>query len=336
MAGSTRLEHPLNLHKSPDFYLELIQATATGRSIPAVYVEKDYWITNALKRLHESDHKEKIVLKGGTALSKAHHIIERFSEDIDLALLNKQTLSGSQRRTLIKAVEGTVSQDLKCEQGHPLESKHGNFRKTAHAFPIRSDSMALGQVASTILVEINAFAEPDPAMMMPVASLVGEHLNALGQDDLIDEFRLRPFNILVLSVERTLCEKIMGLVRAGYEKDPLGDFRRRIRHIYDIVMILRSSEYREFLRSEEFPKLLERVIASDGQTMPNASVWLDPPLGQAMIFAETEELWKNIKREFHGNFSDMVYGDKLPSDGEVLESIALIQMALPENSKSYV
>ena len=336
MAGSTRLEHPLILHEYPDIYLELLQAAATDRDIPAVYVEKDYWITKALKRLHESDHKEKIVLKGGTALSKAHHIIERFSEDIDLALQNKQTLSGSQRRTLIKAVEGTVSQDLKCEQGHPLESKHGNFRKTAHAFPIRSDSMALGQVASTILVEINAFAEPDPAMMMPVASLVGEHLNALGQDDLIDEFGLRPFNILVLSVERTLCEKIMGLVRAGYERKPLDDFRRRIRHIYDVVMILRSSEYRNFVRSEEFPKLLERVKASDRQTMPKASVWLDPPLVEAMIFANTEELWAGIRREFHGNFRDMVYGNELPSDGEVLESITLIQKALPDRSRSSV
>lgn len=329
MAGSTCLEHPLILHESPDIYLEFIQAAATNRSIPAVYVEKDYWITKALKRLHESDHKEKVVLKGGTALSKAHHIIERFSEDIDFALLNKQTLSGSQRRTLIKAVETTVSQDLEYDRRHPLESKHGNFRKTAHGFPIHSDSTALGQVASTILIEINAFAEPDPAKMMPVASLVGEYLKAMSQEDLIDEFGLRPFNILVLSVERTLCEKIMGLVRAGYEKNPLDYFRRRIRHIYDIVMILRSSEYRDFVRSEEFPKLLERVKASDRQSMPKSSVWLDPPLGEAMIFANAEELWTKIGREFHRNFKDMVYGDKLPSDDEVIEAIASIRNALP-------
>ena len=329
MAGSTRLEHPLILHESPDIYLELIQATATDRSIPAVYVEKDYWITKALKRLHESDHKETVVLKGGTALSKAHRIIERFSEDIDFALRSRQEFGDSRRRRLMKDVEGTVSQDLEYEQGHPLESKHGSFRKTAHAFPIHSDSTVLGQVASTILVEINAFAEPDPAKMMPIASLVGEHLQAERRNDLIDQFGLRSFDVLVLTVERTLCEKIMGLVRAGYEKDSLGDFRRRIRHIYDIVMILRSSEYRNFLRSEEFPKLLERVKASDRQTMPNASVWLDPPPGKALIFADTEALWAVIRREFHGNFSDMVYGDKLPSDDEVVEAIALIRSALP-------
>ena len=332
MAGSTRLEHPLILHESPDFYLELLQAAATRRGIPAVYVEKDYWITQVLKRLHESDHKETVVLKGGTALSKAHQIIERFSEDIDFALRNKQAFGDSRRRKLMKAVEATVTQDLEYKQGHPLESKHGSFRKTAHAFPIHSDSTGLGQVASTILVEINAFAEPNPAKMMPVVSLVGEHLEAVDQGDLIHEFGLRPFNILVLSVERTLCEKIMGLVRAGYEKDPLDDFRRRIRHVYDIAMILRYGEYRDFLRSEAFPELLERAKASDRQTMPNASVWLDPPLGEAMIFANTEELWTSIRREFHGNFRDMVYGDKLHSDDEVVETIALIRNALPSGN----
>ena len=324
----------MNLHKSPDIYLELIQAAATNRSIPAVYVEKDYWITKALKRLHESDHKEKVVLKGGTALSKAHQIIERFSEDIDFALLDKQAFGDSRRRKLMKAVEATVTQDLEYKQEHPLESKHGSYRKTAHAFPIHSDSAALGQIASTILVEINAFAEPTPAHIMPVASLVGEHLKAVRRDDLIDQFGLRPFNILVLSVERTLCEKTMGLVRAGYEREPLDDFRRRVRHIYDIVMILRSSKHRNFVQSEEFPKLLERVKASDRQTMPKASVWLDPPLVEAIIFADTEELWAGIRREFHGNFREMVYGNELPSDGEVLETIALIQKALPDRSKS--
>ena len=329
MAGSTRLEHPLILHESPDTYLELIQSAATYRGIPAVYVEKDYWITQALRRLHESDHKETVVLKGGTALSKANQIIERFSEDIDFALRKKQGFSSSRRRRLMRNVEATVSQDLQYKQGHPRESKHGSFRRTAYAFPIYSDSMRLGQVASTILVEINAFAEPSPANMMPVASLVSEHLMEVGRGDLIDQFGLSPFNILVLTVERTLCEKIMGLVRAGYEESPLDEYRRRIRHFYDIAMILRHGKYRSFLTSEAFPELLECVKASDRQAMPNASVWLDPPLGEAMIFANTEELWTSIRGEFHGNFKDMVYGGKLPSDDEVVGFITLIRNALP-------
>ena len=44
-----------------------------------------YWVTIALKRLSESAYAERIVFKGGTSLSKAHKLIRRFSEDIDLA-----------------------------------------------------------------------------------------------------------------------------------------------------------------------------------------------------------------------------------------------------------
>ena len=60
----------MRLHESPDTYLELIQATADRIGIPAVHVEKDYWVTRVLKRLHESDHKAAVVFKGGTSLAR--------------------------------------------------------------------------------------------------------------------------------------------------------------------------------------------------------------------------------------------------------------------------
>ena len=87
----------MRLHESRNTYLELIQATADHGQIPAVYVENDYWVTRVLKRLQESDYGETVVFKGGTALSKAHRLIERFSEDIDLALRRDEKLSDAQR-----------------------------------------------------------------------------------------------------------------------------------------------------------------------------------------------------------------------------------------------
>ena len=93
VAGIPSLEHPVRLHEASDTYVELIQATANQIGIPAVHVEKDYWVTRVLKRLHESGHSETVVFKGGTSLSKAHRLIERFSEDVDLALKRDQGLS---------------------------------------------------------------------------------------------------------------------------------------------------------------------------------------------------------------------------------------------------
>ena len=134
----------MRLHKSPDTFLELVQATASHLRIPAAHVEKDYWVTQVLKRLHESDYSGAVVFKGGTSLSKAFGLIERFSEDIDLALKRDAGLSGSRRRTLIRSIEHEIARDLQYRPGHPQESKHGRFRKTAHALPLRSNAAELG------------------------------------------------------------------------------------------------------------------------------------------------------------------------------------------------
>ena len=60
-------------------------AAKMGRIDPSA-VEKDFWICLFLKRIFDSPLRKRLVFKGGTSLSKAFHLIERFSEDIDLVL----------------------------------------------------------------------------------------------------------------------------------------------------------------------------------------------------------------------------------------------------------
>jgi predicted nucleotidyltransferase component of viral defense system len=54
--------------------------------INAKAIEKDWWVTLALKALFQSAYSIRIVFKGGTSLSKGWKLISRFSEDIDIAL----------------------------------------------------------------------------------------------------------------------------------------------------------------------------------------------------------------------------------------------------------
>src|SRR5208283_882780 len=66
---------------------EILQEAANRRGVSTIIMEKDFWVCWTLKRLFEnSDLAPHITLKGGTSLSKAHHLIERFSEDIDLTI----------------------------------------------------------------------------------------------------------------------------------------------------------------------------------------------------------------------------------------------------------
>ena len=68
--------------------LELvIQNTADKLNMSKAIVEKDLWVCIILKYLFQDfKYKNSIVFKGGTSLSKVYKLIERFSEDIDLAL----------------------------------------------------------------------------------------------------------------------------------------------------------------------------------------------------------------------------------------------------------
>lgn len=66
---------------------ELFRNTADKMGLNDAIVEKDFWVCFTLDYLfHRSPWKESITFKGGTSLSKAFHLISRFSEDIDLIL----------------------------------------------------------------------------------------------------------------------------------------------------------------------------------------------------------------------------------------------------------
>lgn len=67
--------------------LAMLQQTETTHpGINQVTIEKDWWVTVTLKALFQTDCREWLIFKGGTSLSKGFNIIERFSEDIDLAI----------------------------------------------------------------------------------------------------------------------------------------------------------------------------------------------------------------------------------------------------------
>lgn len=116
--------------------------------------------------------------------------------------------------------------------------------------------------------------------------------------------------------------------RACREPDPSASLREKIRHIYDICMILRVDEYRKYLLSDEFFEMVEVVANTDRQQFKASCTWLDHPTSEACLFSDSEATWVLISEEFSGNFKDMLYDDDLPADSEVLEVFALIYQQL--------
>lgn len=79
---------------SSDERRELFQAVSVSRGLRPDIVEKDFWVCFMLNHLfHNCKYKTAFVFKGGTSLSKAYHVIERFSEDIDIILDWRKVIS---------------------------------------------------------------------------------------------------------------------------------------------------------------------------------------------------------------------------------------------------
>jgi hypothetical protein len=317
----------MRLHSNEALFLELAQVAAQHLQVPEAYVEKDYWVTRALKFLSESPSANIVVFKGGTALSKAYKLINRFSEDIDLAICFNEHSSG-QIKAMIRTAEKVTASELVRVEGDPRERKFGQFRKAIFKYPGLYPDAELGQVTPHILIETNAFTTPEPSEFRPISSLISEVLVVLGQNELIVEYGLEVFNIKVLCVQRTLVEKIFSLVRACREPDPSASLREKIRHVYDICMILRDDGYRQYLLSDEFLEMVEVVANTDRLQFKAGCTWLEHPTSEACLFSNSKETWALISGEFSGNFKDMLYDDDLPADSEVLEVLAQIYQRL--------
>ena len=77
----------LNIDK--DRRIFIIESIAGKTQLSPDAIEKDWWVTMTLRALFSCDCADHIVFKGGTSLSKAWNLIERFSEDIDIAIDRK-------------------------------------------------------------------------------------------------------------------------------------------------------------------------------------------------------------------------------------------------------
>ena len=93
----------MKFHENKELFQEAVLATSQMMGIPEIYIEKDYWVTFALYRIFHSEMAKEVVFKGGTALSKCHKLIERFSEDIDVVVLRNEGENDNQMKKKIRA-----------------------------------------------------------------------------------------------------------------------------------------------------------------------------------------------------------------------------------------
>jgi predicted nucleotidyltransferase component of viral defense system len=306
----------MKLHKNKDNFRVLIKLTADHFKISEVFVEKDYWVTLILKTLTKSEYKDKIIFKGGTSLSKAYGIIQRFSEDIDLQLIGFKG-SDSQKKKLMKQIEKALTIELTYLKGHPRESKSGNIRKTIYSYDKISEKDDFFQASKELILEINGMSIPEPWESKKIKSYIAEYLIETGHLDAVKEFELEDFNVNVLNKKRTFVEKIFAILDFSFEDDYQRVLSNKIRHIYDISKLYNDKDIKEFLNSSYFFEIANRVVVeNDFFGQRKNRIYRDSRFYR-------EDILKTIEKTYNDDFSKFVFG-VLPEFNKIKEDILIV------------
>lgn len=313
----------MRLHENKTLFEQAIRFTSDQMQILPIYVEKDYWVTFALFTIFNSEIGNEMVFKGGTALSKCFNIIERFSEDIDLVALRHKGESNNQLTTKIRTISSVLNSVLPEVTIDGLTQKKGMNRKTVHSYS-KEFKGDFGQVRDVIVVEAAWLGYYEPYTTKNIVSFVGKMMLDNNQNAIASENGLLPFSVSVLDPTRTICEKIMSLVRFSYTEHPIDDLKKKIRHAYDLHQLLRHREYADFLKSSAFDEMLLKVANDDAASFKNNNHWLKSHPNNALIFNRLDEIWDDLAYTYNNDFRNLVYG-KLPQDTEVFATLGTIK-----------
>ncbi len=316
----------MNLHNNSDLFSTAVKFTADQMNMPPIYIEKDYWLTFALYTIFKHPIGKQSVFKGGTALSKCHRLIERFSEDIDLVVLRSPEESGNQLTKKIKTISKVVAGVMPEVQVEGITQKMGMNRKTAHSYEkvFKGD---YGQIRDVIIVEATWLGYFEPYSKSSISSYVYEMMVKTEQQSIAEEYGLLPFEVQALDPRRTICEKIMSLVRFSYSDNPIDDLRKKVRHTYDLNQLLKDEKLSAFFYSPEFESMLLKVAQDDVASYINNNQWLKYHPNESILFNDLENTWSQLKRTYSEDFKFMVYGT-FPEEEKILHTLTTIKERL--------
>lgn len=318
------------LHNNSEDFAAAIQVASEHLKMRSVYIEKDYWITFVLKNISQSSYKDRVVFKGGTSLSKAYNLIQRFSEDVDLAFISKGE-NQSQMKTAIKAIESQIAISPLVEKNDEAVTVKGSkFRRTVHQYPRAISQNDFGVVRDHLILEINGFTTPAPNIEVQLESYIAQALRERGQEDQVKALGLEKFAVLVLDKRRTLCEKVMAISRASYESDEThSELKNKIRHLYDVALLVADKDVSQSLGDGSINALFEDVLRDDQTTAQTQGKgpWRDSP-----VFVNPTSVVELMETTYKSEFAQMLHdGDKKPEISEIIKALDYLKSKITVN-----
>ncbi len=304
----------MNLHHNPKFFSDTLRATSQHLDIKLEFVEKDYWITLFLNRLAQSNYAEKAVFKGGTSLSKGYNLIDRFSTDVDLAIVNERGVKGNQIKTLIRNIEKEITAELTEKTVEGVSSKGSRFRKSVFEYT----AIERENSNNKLILEINSFANPFPHETLVIHSLVHDFLLQTDNHDYIDKFELQPFEINVLNKEQTLLEKMVSLIRVSFNDNEVQAISQKIRHFYDLYYLMKNPDCIAFTSSDSFKERFDAILQHDKELFDEPIGWQSKSISDSPLISDFPKLWEQLKTKYQSELAALAYRP-IPSEKEIAE-----------------
>jgi predicted nucleotidyltransferase component of viral defense system len=316
----------MNFLELSDVQRRTVITQASARTgINANLIEKDWWICQVLRALYSLESAGSFSFKGGTSLSKCWHLIDRFSEDIDIGIareylgfegeLSKTQISDKLRRAACSFVREKLQYEL-----HDALVKIGItenlFQIHVNITPITTTDPEVIEVAYPSLFETNPY----------IRSVVKIEVSGRSMSEPVEEMMLRPvvdeefpdaafvgdsFKVRAVLPERTFLEKVF-LLHEEFAK-PTENIRieRMSRHMYDIGQILETPIAGRALSDEN----LYRQVVLHRRTFIGLRGFdydtLAPSRLSIMPLDSVKEAWRNDYEQMR---TTMIYGESLPFD----------------------
>jgi hypothetical protein len=329
--------------------LDLFLATANRIGAPVGNIEKDFWVCWTLNALYHERPADgpRLLFKGGTSLSKAHGLIHRFSEDIDITVFREdlgeavsveelEALSNKKRRARLDAIRdvcrGYITGQLRAFLDAQLADATGGAGRIEidEADP---DGQTLlvwypeveprngAYVRPVVRIESGAKSALDPNSPVMIQPYVSEETAGLD---------LTVSRVTTIDAARTLWDKVViahGLRRWHERRGVLRQEGQRVsRHYYDLHCMLNSD-----IGSAA---LVDRDLGAD--CVRHARMFFDRPdydlasaATGAFAISPAAGMIDALGRDY-ANTTAMIFGTA-PSFEHILTSIAEIERVINDS-----
>ena len=315
----------------------ILEQTAIKKALPKQAIEKDLWVTTILQIVFSLPCADNLMFKGGTSLSKVWNLINRFSEDIDLAIdRNVFELDGELTKKQVKKLRKTssifVRDELFSQLVETIDQTSLKDKCQIEAEPDGEGDATYPEPRS-IFIRYQSVFEDQLAYIPPIVKIEAGARSLL---EPYDEARLQSMvekalptisttqvdvAIKTALAEKTFLEKAF-LLHELFSVNKQVDAKRRSRHIYDLHMMMQQGVAEKAVHNDE---LWQTILHHRSTLTSMQGVDYDADIKKTIQLIPPSESLANWKKDYEDMSSAMIYGEK-PVFAELLESMNRLEL----------